>query len=248
MRVTIRLFLVVTALARAHATYAQGEAFPLITEETIAETAATLRAPTDDEVNQILKERKLTGQVGVPAAGAGPASPKLQNLPVPVDARTVDFADVAKGYGEPLIQKLRDEESGKVPSLLICVSFSMPRKTLQALIDQAAGGRGTLVIRGLVDGSVRKTFEETRTLIGSKKVGFLIDPRVFDAFGISDVPTFVVTDGKPPTSCETSSCQGEGQFVKVSGDVSVEYALEYIERVSPAFADKARYLRGRRGG
>ena len=43
------------------------------------------------------------------------------------------------------------------PSLLVFVSFAMPDATITRLLDQASGARATLVLRGLVNGSLRDT-------------------------------------------------------------------------------------------
>ena len=62
-------------------------------------------------------------------------------------------------------------------------------------------------------------------------------------------PTFVlVRPGAQTRPCNDAQCLPAGSFVCASGDVSLDYALEFIERSAPAFSNEARgFLRRLRG-
>jgi conjugal transfer pilus assembly protein TraU len=117
------------------------------------------------------------------------------------------------------------------PKVLIFVSFAMPEATLQRLVDQAARAGATLVLRGLVNGSIRDTVTRMQGLIGSRRVAVQIDPEAFDRYGITRTPSFVLAmDGAGTEACASRLCGSSQQFVKVSGDVTLEYAMQYLNR------------------
>ena len=117
------------------------------------------------------------------------------------------------------------------PKVLIFVSFAMPEATLQRLVDQAARAGATLVLRGLVNGSIRETVTRMQALIGSRRVAVQIDPEAFDRYGITRTPTFVLSmDGTGTEACPSRVCGASAQFVKVAGDVTLDYAMRYLNR------------------
>nr|WP_259372723.1 type-F conjugative transfer system pilin assembly protein TrbC [Schlegelella koreensis] len=119
------------------------------------------------------------------------------------------------------------------PKVLIFVSFAMPEATLQRLVDQAARAGATLVLRGLVNGSIRDTVTRMQALIGSRRVAVQIDPEAFDRHGITRTPTFVlVMDGAGAEACASRVCGSSQQFAKVAGDVTLDYAMQYLSRNS----------------
>ena len=112
----------------------------------------------------------------------------------------------------------------------------MPEAALSRLVDQAARAGATLVLRGLVDGSLQRTVLRAQRLIGERKVGFQIDPQAFDRFSVSVTPTFVlIKDGAVPAPCAAGTCFPSSSFVSTAGDVSLDYALEFFGRAAPAF-------------
>ena len=99
---------------------------------------------------------------------------------------------------------------------------------------------------------MNRTLAAVQRIIGERQVAWQIDPPAFARFRIKRAPTFVLlaraasstTDG---TGCKTG-CELPEAFVGVAGDVSLDYALEFIARTKPAFADAAkRYLQRLRG-
>jgi conjugal transfer pilus assembly protein TrbC len=72
-----------------------------------------------------------------------------------------------------------------------------------------------------------------QALIGSRRVAVQIDPEAFDRYGITRTPTFVlVRDGAGAEACASRTCGSSQVFAKVAGDVTLEYAMQYLNRVS----------------
>jgi conjugal transfer pilus assembly protein TrbC len=197
---------------------------PVITEQDIERAMRSHRTLTDAEMDR------------VPV----PAAPKLDALPQPLTRRPIDLGAIAQGYeamGRPAAGAAMLDTG---PSLLVFVSFSMPDATLARLVDQAARARATLVLRGLVDGSLQKTVLRAQGLIGQRQVGFQIDPQAFDRFSVTAVPTFVLLKaGAVAAPCAAGTCFPASSFVAAAGDVSIDYALEHFRHAAPSFSRDA---------
>ena len=197
---------------------------PVITEEDIKRAQKNNRMPTDAELR------------AVPV----PSTPNVDALPQPKTAKPPDLEAIARGYqaaGGPIAQ-LQRPPSG--PALLVFVSFSMPHQTLERLVEQAARAKASLVLRGFINGSLQETVLGVQRLIGQRDVAFQIDPQAFDRFAIAKTPSFVlVRDGAQPKPCASGQCFATEAFVSTAGDVSVEYALEHIQRTAPTFSREA---------
>ena len=73
------------------------------------------------------------------------------------------------------------------PQLLVFVSFSMPRAALQDLSQQVSLVGGALVFRGFISGSFQKTALKLKDLKGT----VWVDPTLFEAYSVTQVPTFI---------------------------------------------------------
>lgn len=206
---------------------------PIITEQDIELARKKYRMPSDEELRR------------VPV----PSSPRIEALPQPEVARPLDLEAIAKGYAANTDAMAQAQGLSTGPSLLIFISFSMPEATLKRLVDQAARAKATLLIRGLVNGSLRDTVVRMQDLIGNRQVDAQIDPQAFGRFAITATPSFVlVRDGAKPESCASGSCLSPEAFAATTGDVSLDYALEYMQRAAPRFSqDAARFLKRIRG-
>lgn len=181
-----------------------------------------------------------------------PSTPNIDALPKPPSAsasRPVDLEALARGYEHAAVNVFSSSGAPTGPSLLIFISFAMPEPTLSRLVDQAARSKATLVLRGLVNGSLKETVKTVQSLMGGRKVSFQIDPQAFDRFSVAATPTFVlVREGARPSDCAAGTCLPADAFVSVVGDVSVDYALEHFQRAAPTFDREATFfLRRLRG-
>jgi conjugal transfer pilus assembly protein TrbC len=221
---------------------------PLVTDADI-ERAKTLQPSiTEEDLQRAQRRHRMPSEQDLHRVPV-PAFPKIDALPQPSVAPAIDLEALAKGYEGSADRIAAGQGLASGPGLLIFVSFSIPEPTLARLVDQAARSEATLVIRGLLDGSMRTTVARVHRLTGEQRVAFQIDPQAFERFGVSTTPTFVLVHaGSQPDRCSTGLCMPRDAFVATSGDVSLDYALEYIERSSPRFAkDARRYLKKLKG-
>jgi conjugal transfer pilus assembly protein TrbC len=121
----------------------------------------------------------------------------------------------------------------------------MPQASLQLLTDQAARAGAVLVLRGLKAQSMRQTVAVVQELIGTRRVAWVIDPEAFTRFAVRQAPTFVLTLTDAANDAHGScraGCATPASFVSVTGDVSLDYALETIQRRQPQAAPRAEPL------
>ena len=139
--------------------------------------------------------------------------------------------------------------AGQAVNPVVRGTVNMPRATLQGLVVQAARAKAAIVIRGFANGSLRDTVSQVQGLIGKQQVAIQIDPLAFDRFAISKVPSFVlVRDGTRPVACASGSCAPADSFLRATGDVSLDYALEHMQRSAPGFSPAAELFLKRLGG
>lgn len=182
-------------------------------------------------------------------AGQPPESaPGIDRLPEPVPRQATDLGAIAEGYRQlaPGIA----EAQGLLSSgaLLAFVSFTMPEASLTRLLAQAERSGARVLLRGLLHGSLRETVTRVQALTAGRRIAVQIDPQAFKRFQVEKVPTYVLLrDGAHATPCATSSCVTAQDFVAVSGDVTLDYALEQVVRLAPDFAALAAPYRSRLG-
>jgi conjugal transfer pilus assembly protein TrbC len=202
------------------------------------------RLPTADEATQT-QTRARTAMERIPQGGtqppfALPSMPKVDALPKPAVAAP-DIATLVekhKNLGRDALPRDR------APDLLVMVSLSMPRETLNRIADQAERAGATLVFRGLKGESMTKMSEEVQKVLGGRNVSVAIHPPAFQQFNVTRVPTVVIARPEAGSVLE-NGCSRTETFVKVAGDVSLDHALDYIERKSVTWATVAREFRGK---
>lgn len=197
---------------------------PIVTEQDIERAQKKYRMPTEAELRS------------VPV----PSTPNVDALPQPRATKPLDLEAIAKGYAASTDRIAQAQGLVSGPGLLVFVSFSMPEATLKRLVEQAARAKAALVLRGFVNGSLQETVLRVQRLIGTRDVAFQIDPQAFDRFAINKTPSFVlVRDGAQAKDCASGQCFAADAFVTTAGDVSLDYALENIQRMAPKFAGDA---------
>lgn len=116
--------------------------------------------------------------------------------------------------------------------LLIFISSSMPKKTITNLMTQASPLGAVFVVRGLINGSYVNTHKYFYSLKGNNTVGIMINPSLFQAFNVTQVPTFAMY--KSSQDLLKTACNVAPEYVKVSGDVTLRYALERLNQSTNA--------------
>ena len=167
------------------------------------------------------------------AQSGAPGTPHLDNLPVPLASRAPDISAIASGYEAMATSRGFDNQPPN--GFLIMISFSMPKTSLARLADQARRGGGVLVLNGLKDGALPATAQAVHQTFGKEGAPLQIDPRLFTRYAVSAVPTFVLLGSNANAqSCVAGTCPADA-YVKVSGDVSLDYALEQIANAQPGW-------------
>ena len=220
---------------------------PVITEADIERARRAQPTLTEQDIEQARRKHNLP-TIDAPTNAPPPAGPSVDALPQPLTRTPIDLEALARGYASQAdaMEAAQGLVRGQIkgPGLFVFVSLAMPRPTLQRLIDQAARTRASVILRGLANDSLRQTVAQVQPLIGQRQVAVQIDPQAFDRFAISRVPSFVlVRDGTRPESCAAGSCAPPEAFLRTAGDVSLDYALEHMQRAAPAFrTDVAPFL------
>lgn len=110
--------------------------------------------------------------------------------------------------------------------VMIFVSSSIPNNSLKDLMIQAKKVGAVLVFRGFI-GSLKNT-QEFLANIAKENVSAIIDPRLFDIFQVKLVPTFIVLANNIQ-NCEANNCNFTPKNDRISGNITLKYALEQIE-------------------
>lgn len=203
-----------------------------------------VRLPTSEEM-QKAQSRAREAMQRVPDANQSRqlysgGMPNVEELPKAA-APAPDIATIAEKYKE--LGKASAPKNGQ-PDLMVMVSLSMPREALERTVEQAERAGATLVFRGLKGDSMTRMGEEIQSIVGKRNVSAIVHPPAFQQFSITKVPAVVIARTEAGSVLE-NGCSQAGTFVKVAGDVSLDYALEYIERKSQAWGAIAKAYRNR---
>ncbi|MBW8308821.1 MAG: type-F conjugative transfer system pilin assembly protein TrbC [Candidatus Paracaedibacteraceae bacterium] len=115
------------------------------------------------------------------------------------------------------ISDLKTMSHSQSDQILIFISFSMPEASLKALADSItfSGQKVTLVLRGLVENSFKKTALKIKEL----KTEMEINPQSFEAYKITQVPTFIMLrEGK--------------ETARLSGNVTLSFAATKLREAA----------------
>lgn len=185
------------------------------TGETQAETAARVKSAMDSAYSQAKQAQATHNATGVLAP---PPAPSVTDLRSPSRA---DPLALAKAY-EAKRGALKKPEQ----DLLIFISTSMPRKTLQLLGLQAEKTGAVLVLRGIkgklgTPGAIDDTIKAIEPAAATGAT-VRIDPEQFSRYDVTAVPTFVIA--RRQEGCAFEQCVDKAY--SLVGDVSLDYALE----------------------
>lgn len=167
--------------------------------------------------------------------------PKIESIPAPRPTPKTDIAEIAKQF-----QSTTQPQTSKQPAydLLIMASLSMPKEALQRLAQQAQRAHATFIFRGLSGNSMMQMSQDVRRALGGINVPIVINPPAFKQFSVSRVPAFVIATHQAGNVLE-NGCSSPQTYVKVAGDVSLDYALDYIERKDAAWSSVAESFRSK---
>lgn len=193
-------------------------------------TVGVVRAETEME-----RSSRILGEVSERVANQYRAAspPDVSALPQPATAIAPDeVARRLSAQPSPIIA------TNKTPELLVFVSFSMPRESLLRIVEQSEKTGAKMVFRGMAGNSLTDMSRRVADIVGNHRVETLIHPPAFAQFKVDRVPALVLA-GSDAGNHLDNGCAQPGSYVKVTGDVSQDYALDAIERTSPQWSDAA---------
>jgi conjugal transfer pilus assembly protein TrbC len=236
-------------------------ALPGIAHTTPQSTNA-VRWPDAADMERARIARPMPPDTSTPAPSSG--VPRVEALPSPLrptesshpsakvlGSTGIDIEALAR-QGQALGSSGGAAGSASQPSgLRVFVTLDMPQGSLERLVTQAERHGATLVLRGLKDQSMRLTLERVQALLGQRPVAWQIDPGAFEHYRVQAAPTFVLdlphTDPGGHAQCTGGGCTERAPFVSVSGDVSLDYALQAMALRQPLAAPRALQHLGRQG-
>jgi conjugal transfer pilus assembly protein TrbC len=134
---------------------------------------------------------------------------------------------------------------GEAPRFIAFASLSMPPQALRDMITRVNAAGGVVALRGFPAGSAKALTEALgKVALDQEQMGSVgIDPRLFRAFNVTAVPTYVVASTDFDL-CDGFDCQTEvPPHDRLSGNVTADFALETIARGGgPAARMAAQYL------
>ncbi|MET0334100.1 MAG: type-F conjugative transfer system pilin assembly protein TrbC [Rhizobacter sp.] len=227
-----------------------------VTDQDIARTKAQIQqqmgSVTDEKIDAVRKRVIVPQQQGTndqAIRAFRPQMPRLDAMPQVQAKANVDIGALSGQFLSQL-KPTNPRDILAMPKLYVFVTMAMPPESIKSLIAQAERAGATLVLRGMVNNSVSQTGAAVRKLMGQHQVGFAIDPESFDRFGVTQAPSFVLVKAAAmqARACTEKQCEPAEGFAKVAGDVSLDHALEYIERRAPRFRGEAQgFLKRMRG-
>jgi conjugal transfer pilus assembly protein TrbC len=126
------------------------------------------------------------------------------------------------------IQTQREIIKNPTTSILIFVSFSMPRQSLEAYLRDARTIGASVIIRGLIDNSFQKTFQAMTELVNaSGGQGVELNPIWFKRFNIHNVPAVVVIPAG--SNCfQNDQCYADKNYDVMTGEITLSAALKQL--------------------
>jgi conjugal transfer pilus assembly protein TrbC len=175
------------------------------------------------------------------------ADEAARNLPAKSDPdEAFDFDQLVADTSE-----MTGEAFGERPRLIAFASTSMPKTALHGLIADVSRAGGVVVFRGFPGGSAagftQVLGELARDSDALANVG--IDPRLFRAFKIEAVPTFVVATSDFEL-CDGFDCTSQvPPHDRMAGNVSAAHVLEtFAGGNGPGALIAAQHLKRLEGG
>lgn len=133
-----------------------------------------------------------------------------------------DFDEMIAGA-----DKAASGPKGERPKFIAFASLSMSSASLKAMFKDVTRAGGVVVFRGFKNGSVKEFMAGLAPTVekGQKLDGVGIDPRLFRAFNVTQVPTYVVASGDFDP-CDGFHCTTTlPPYDRLSGNVTTDYAL-----------------------
>lgn len=197
----------------------------------------------------------------------GAQDPRAQQQVAEIARRADSIANPEMAREREKVMRFLGIDPDSEHTLFVFVSWSMPLEMLRAYAVEAMWTGATLVFRGVPPNRSIPDFliHDLRQLVWDKgaSAAISIDPRLYDSYSVSVVPTVVLTRTRENFTCidaGTRSVTENGKtgsyplcppidpklYVKLSGAVTLDYALESFRK--EGFDEAEIYLAALRRG
>ncbi|ATI83276.1 type-F conjugative transfer system pilin assembly protein TrbC [Sphingobium yanoikuyae] len=193
--------------------------------QAVRQQAADLKADAEAFVNQVKDRGDIFQEEAATLSEGGTENmQRVASTRLPGGrAGPVDFDEIIEGASRNL-----GAGKGEAPQFIAFASLSMPPAALRQMIADMARAGGVVVFRGFPDNSM-KTFAVKLGKIVDRQDDYAnigIDPRLFRAFNVQAVPTYVAVSSDFDL-CAGFSCNTHvPPHDRIIGNITVEYALD----------------------
>lgn len=189
-------------------------------------------ANIDAEMRRVeMQRKKLFEQEAL----KNPAAMQAPDIPVQVlQQQRLDVLDIVKQYA----QKEPQAKPILAQGLMVFASFSIPDASLKQLARQTERAGGVMIFRGFKQGSLKETLRAIEKL-EIAHTSFQIHPPAFTQYKVDVVPTVVLAKVEANKQLDSAGCALPDTYASVSGDTSLDFALEAISRHEKQFAPVA---------
>ena len=235
--------MIVAALAGVAAIQAVAQNVDGLDLEAIRQRSATLKEDAETFVNHVKGRGDAFRDEALAVQKTGTDSlVELAKADLPMNGDgPVDFDEIIKGAAQNVAGT-----KGDAPQLIVFASLSMPPKALRQLIGDASRAGGIVVFRGFPNNSMKDFSKALGKVVNEQdqlaNVG--IDPRLFRAFDVKAVPTYVAVSSEFDL-CSGFNCKTDlPAHDRMTGNVSINYVLEtFVDAHGPGAGVAAVALR-----
>ena len=191
--------------------------------------AQAAELPTVEQIRaQMERQQEIMDQLPPAVVDADESRPVLRDdfAPQIAPQQADDLEQIVKARRWTASAAAQAPVEWRGDRIFALASFSMPEQSLARVVRDSARAGAIVVLRGLVDGSLKETARAVSELVANAKSEgwrpqIIIDPRVFREFRVESAPVFVVAPSAGPPAL-------------AAGDVSLDYALDFIVRENKA--------------
>ena len=210
---------VVVAIAFGAGTHASSQSSPQSIKQTRHDQLQAAQAAADQDLGE---KRKETVDKALQQA----APTTINIIPNKAGSGVVDPEAIAKQYSQikSAAPEKRDDDTNE---LLVFVSLSMPKGSLERAARDSRKAGASLIMRGVSKGVGPGRWVQSMAALEpltQNGAEVSLHPDLFERYGIKRVPAIVVA-AEPSAGCAEDACR---EFAVIYGDVSLAYALERL--------------------
>jgi conjugal transfer pilus assembly protein TrbC len=194
---------------------------------------AQVRVPTEADLQrELLRQRSTLNEQQLKDDAIGMARGSV--LTPPRTGPKISDREIREAAGDPaqLANLFNEQQRGETHQdaspVMMFASTSMPRESLLSMARASKRAGVPIYIRGLPHGmtgpGLRRSLEALRPYVEAG-ADLQVHPEMFSYYKVRAVPAVVVTS-QPKMGCTDASCAAS--YVKVVGDVSLQYALDQV--------------------